>query len=98
VRLLRFLLRLVGWLLTPLVAWAASLFGAWLGALAAALVASATAAIVLTVIGGAIGAVLGTMLWMRMLRRSPELRHALHVTAEGIPLDAIEEEERSAVE
>jgi uncharacterized membrane protein YeaQ/YmgE (transglycosylase-associated protein family) len=98
VRLLRFLLRLVGWLLTPLVAWAASLFGAWLGALAGAVVTNATAALVFTVVGGAIGALLGTMLWMRLLRRSPELRHALHVTAEGIPLDAIEEEERRAVE
>lgn len=95
-RLLRFFLRLVGWLLTPLVAWAASLFGAWLGAEAAVLVGSATGAIGLTIAGGSIGAVLGTVLWMRLLRRSPELRRALHVTAEGIPIDAIEEETGAA--
>ncbi len=79
------LARIVGWLLTPLVAWAASLFAAWilLGfsdrfdnpryALYAALAAAFLTG-VLVLFG-----------WMLLLRRSPRLRHSLHVTPEGLP-------------
>lgn len=90
-RLLRFLLRFVGWLLTPLVAWAASFFGAWVGAQAARLTDDSTVGLVLSLTGGAGFAVAGTLLWMRTLRRSPELREVLAVTEEGIPTVAIEE-------
>jgi hypothetical protein len=94
VRLLRFLLRFVGWLLTPLVAWAASFFGAWLGAQAARLTDDSTIALTLSLTGGAGFAVAGTLLWMRTLRRSPELREVLAVTEEGIPVAALEHPER----
>lgn len=79
------LARIVGWLLTPLVAWAVSLGAAWvlLGfshgfdnprhALYAALAAAFIAG-VLVLFG-----------WMLLLRRSPRLRHSLHVTPEGLP-------------
>ena len=90
-RLLRFLLRFVGWLLTPLVAWAASFLGAWLGARAAQWTDDSTIGLLLAVTGGAGFAVAGTLLWMRTLRRSPELREVLAVTAEGIPVVALEE-------
>ena len=91
-RLLRFLLRFLGWLLTPLVAWAASFFGAWLVSWLLLGMRDANSALVLTLAGGAVAAVSVTFLWMRLLRRSPELQHMLQVTAEGVPVVAIEEE------
>lgn len=91
-RFLHFLARLVGWLLTPLIAWAASFFGAWAGAAAAAAsVEGANLSLGVTIMGGAAAGVGATMLWMRLLRRSPQLREALAVTAEGIPVAALEE-------
>ncbi len=90
-RVVRFFARLVGWLLTPLIAWAASFFGAWAGAGTAALVTGANLSLGLTIMGGAAAGVGATMLWMRLLRRSPQLREALAVTAEGIPVAAVEE-------
>jgi hypothetical protein len=91
VRLLHFIARLVGWLLTPLIAWAASFFGAWAGAGAAAAATGANLSLGMTIMGGAAAGVGATMLWMRLLRRSPHLREALAVTAEGIPVAAVEE-------
>jgi len=92
VRVLRFLLRFLGWLLTPLVAWAASFFGAWLMSMAVAGMRDPNDALVLTLGGGAVAAVSVTFLWMRLLRRSPELQEMLQVTAEGVPMVAVEEE------
>lgn len=90
-RVLHFIARLVGWLLTPLIAWAASFFGAWAGAGAATAVVGANLSLGLTIMGGAAAGVGATMLWMRLLRRSPQLREALAVTSEGIPVAALEE-------
>jgi DNA-binding transcriptional LysR family regulator len=90
VRLVRVLLRGFGWLLTPLVAWAASFFGAWLGAWGGHFLANSTAAVALAVLTGAAGAVAGTLLWMRLLRGSPRLRAVLAVTGEGVPKAAIQ--------
>jgi len=85
-RWLGILVRVLGWLLAPLVAWAVSFYGAWLllktqgnfenprHAIYAAL-----AAALLT----------GTLLmygWIQVLRRSPKLRHSLHVDREGLPV------------
>lgn len=47
--------------------------------------------LLLSFAGGATGAITATLLWMRLLRRSPELREALQVTEEGIPVAAVEE-------
>jgi len=58
-------------------------------------------ALVLTLAGGAVAAVSVTFLWIRFLRRSPELQEMLQVTAEGVPMVAVEEdtaEEPKAVE
>jgi hypothetical protein len=79
------LLRIVGWLLTPLVVWAASLWAAWV-----ALRFSGGFDHPRTALYAALGiAVLaGTItlyLWMQLLRRSPRLRKSLHVTREGLP-------------
>jgi uncharacterized membrane protein YkvI len=93
------LVRVLGWLLTPLVAWAASFYGAWVllqleGAFSNPRVAiyAAFAAALIT----------GTVLmyvWIQLLRRSPRLRHTLHVDRAGLPvLDEAREEAAEVVE
>lgn len=89
---LRALLRILGWLLTPLVAWAASFLGAALGALLAAQVAEPRAGLVVTVAVGFLAGVAGILGWLRVLRRSPKLRETLAVTEEGAPLAVVESE------
>jgi hypothetical protein len=78
-RAFRLLARGLGWLLTPLVASAASFFGAELGTLLSEWVTSPTAGLVLTVICGAATGFVGTHFWIRFLQRRPRLSHALHV-------------------
>ena len=97
-RVLRFLLRFLGWLLTPLVAWAASFIGAWLASIAVAGMPDPNDALVLTLAGGAVAAVSITFLWMRFLRRSPKVQEVLQVTAEGVPIVAVDEDESKGVE
>jgi sensor c-di-GMP phosphodiesterase-like protein len=81
----RFLVRLVGWLLTPFIAWAASFIGALLGASIARGVESPRTGLIITLVCGAIAG-LGTLgVVIHYLRRSPRLRHALHVTEDAIP-------------
>ena len=84
-RALRFALRMFGWLLTPLVAWAASFSGAVLGAALAGSVGGALNGVALTAGMGLVFALLGTHLWLRMVRRSPELRAALSLGHDGTP-------------
>lgn len=78
-------LRIVGWLLTPLVAWAASFWGAWLVLLID------PAASPRTQIGLALGAALlagivALLLWRKVLKRFPMLRHTLQVSTTGLPV------------
>ncbi len=85
-RWLGILFRVVGWLLTPLVVWAASLWGAW-AALRVTVGFHDPRAALYTTFGVAV--VTGTIvlyLWMQLLRRSPRLRKSLHVTREGLPV------------
>ncbi|MFN0177256.1 MAG: hypothetical protein ACKVZ0_00540 [Gemmatimonadales bacterium] len=89
-KFLRGLMRVFGWLLTPLVAWAASFFGA---IVTARLVASAPSArwhLGLTVLGGAVAGAIGLVGWLRLLRRSPTLRETLEVESDGTPSVAVE--------
>jgi hypothetical protein len=88
-KVVRLVLRLFGWLLTPLVAWAASFFGAMAGASLSASLAPMTA-IWATVISGGIAALLALLLWLRLLRRSPRLRRTLEITQDGTPVAALE--------
>jgi uncharacterized membrane protein len=84
-RFLRLLLRIMGWLLTPFVAWAASFIGGLIGASLAKTIDSPKAGLVVTFACGAIAG-LGTLaVVIHYLRRSPRLRHALHVTEDAIP-------------
>ena len=86
----RTLVRLAGWLLTPLVAWAASFLGAWFGALISAGAASTRTTLLVTVLFGGIAALTSAWAWLRFLRRHPKLQRTLEVTEEGTPLAAIE--------
>ena len=65
----------IGWLLTPLVVWAASFFGAWLGALVARQLGRQTIGIELMAGGAVIVTIVATLLWIRLLRRSRWTRH-----------------------
>lgn len=85
-RWLRLLLLIVGWLLTPLVVWAASVLGAWVGARAGGGLPTPDQALAVTVGGGVIAGFTSVFLWMRLLRRSPRLRHSLGITREGLPI------------
>ncbi len=81
----RVLVRVVGWLLTPFVVLAASFFGAVVGTQLASILPNPTHGLVLaTVAGGAAGYVTAHY-WLRFLRRSPRLQHALHVSPDGTP-------------
>jgi hypothetical protein len=86
----RGLTRLVGWLLTPLVAWAASFLGASIGAAVTGGMRRGTTAFGITAGFGAVAALLGAWAWLRLLRRSPKLQATLEVAPDGTPLIAIE--------
>ncbi len=74
---LRLVLRILGWLLTPLVALAAGFFGATLGTIIAEWIDSPTIGLVVTVVLGAITGFTSLIFWFRFLRHSPKLTHAL---------------------
>ena len=84
-RWLRLLFRIFGWLLTPFLAWAASFFGAVGGALIAMRIADPVRGLAVTALCGAITGFAVLLLWLRYLRRSPEVREALAVTEDGTP-------------
>ena len=84
-RWLRLLFRIFGWLLTPFLAWAASFFGAVAGALIAMRIADPVDGLAVTALGGAMASFAVLILWLRYLRRSPEVREVLAVTEDGTP-------------
>jgi hypothetical protein len=96
-RWVRLFLRAFGWLLTPVIAWAASFFGCVAGEVIATRMADPIRGVLLSVVLGAIAGFGGLLGWLRLLRRSPELQEALAVTPEGVPdtaaalLDKVEE-------
>ena len=57
-----------GWLLTPIVAWAASLLGGWIGALLAPKVSEGWAPIAWLVAGLLLGALTGVIAWVWLMR------------------------------
>ena len=73
----RLVLRILGWLLTPLVASAASFLGAVLGTVVAEWIDSPTVGLVTTVALGAATGFTALVFWFRLLRHSPKLTHAL---------------------
>lgn len=86
-RVVRVVFRIASWLLTPLVVALAAALGATAAATAAPLF-STTIAIAVVALVGLASAGLGLLLWLRLLRGSPELRQALAVTPQGTPLES----------
>ena len=84
------LLRILGWLLTPLVAWAMSFVGAWLGATISGGATNPMTTFWVTVVCGAVAALIGAGGWLRFLRKSPRLQKTLEVAPDGTPLIALE--------
>lgn len=79
-------LRIVGWLLTPLVAWAASLLGAWLILLSSGKSATPRAVLWMSLAAALLAGVAALLLWRQLLRRFPRLRQSLHVSTAGLPV------------
>lgn len=86
-RVVRVVVRLAGWLLTPLVLTVAAFLGATIFAMVAPAL-STTMALALVTLAGITSAAVGLWLWIRLLRGSPVLQEALAVTPEGVPLEA----------
>ncbi len=85
-RWLALLARIVGWLLTPLVVWAASFLGAWLAtSFATGHLRRRAPDLYFTIGSGLHRGLVMTLIWMRILRSSRRLRHSLHVTARACP-------------
>lgn len=88
--MVRGVLRFLGWLLTPLVAWAASFAGSALGATIGGRVSDTPmTGLWITVAFGAVSAVVGAIGWLRLLRRSPKLQESLALDSDGTPLLAL---------
>jgi hypothetical protein len=88
-RLVRLLvLRIAGWLLTPLVLVVTAVIGATIGLLVAPRL-SPDIALGVTAGLALVGAVAGLALWTRLLREHPGLRHTLEMTAQGVPESAL---------
>jgi hypothetical protein len=84
-RWLRLFFRIFGWLLTPFLAWAASFFGAVVGAMLSLKLDDPVRGLIVTAICGGIAGFAALIGWLHYLRRSPEIREVLAVTADGTP-------------
>jgi hypothetical protein len=84
-KFLRFVARLFGWLLTPIVASAASFFGAVGGAMIAGSISNPMTGLITSAVSALIAAVVVTWFWLQFLRRRPEVRHVLGVDETGAP-------------
>ena len=84
-KFLRFVARLFGWLLTPIVASAASFLGAAGGAVIARSIDDPMKGLVTSGICALVAAVVVTWFWLQWLRLRPEVRHALGVDETGAP-------------
>ena len=92
-KFLRFVARLFGWLLTPIVASAASFFGAVGGAMIAKSMSNPMTGLITSGFCALVAAVVVTWFWLQWLRRRPEVRHALGVDETGAPETFIPEME-----
>lgn len=88
--MVRGLLRLLGWLLTPLVAWAASFAGAALGAAVSGGADNPIVSLGISAGFGLVFALAAALLWLRLIRRSRKLRETLALADDGTPLMALE--------
>ena len=72
-RWLAHLLIVVGWLLTPAVAWGASYLGLWLGALIGARLSQPVVMLGVAAAGAALLGFGALWMWIRFMRRAPHL-------------------------
>ncbi|HEX4600533.1 MAG TPA: hypothetical protein VH116_03990 [Gemmatimonadales bacterium] len=72
-RWLAHLLVVLGWLLTPVLAWSASYAGLWLGALVATHLSRPLVMLAVALGGAALCGFTALALWVRFLRRVPHL-------------------------
>jgi hypothetical protein len=96
-KVLRFVARLFGWLLTPIVASAASFFGAVLGAMIARSIENPTTGLIVSGVCALLAAVVVTWFWLQWLKLRPEVRQVLGVDETGAPeafIPEIEAEEQ----
>ena len=84
-KVLRFVARLFGWLLTPIVASAASFLGAVAGAMIAGSIADPMRGLIMSGVCALVAAVVVTWFWLHWLRLRPEVRHVLGVDESGAP-------------
>lgn len=92
IRVTRRVIRFMGWLLTPLVAWAAAFLGGWLGAMLAEGIVAPRTGMAIMVAGAGTFAAAATWLWARGIRRSARLqawgrRRIRSVTKRGAKMD-----------
>ena len=85
-RWLGILVRILGWLLAPLVAWAVSFYGAWMLLETHDSFADPRSAIYAALAAALLAGTLLMYGWIQVLRRSPRLRHSLHIDREGLPV------------
>jgi hypothetical protein len=85
-RFLRFVARLFGWLLTPIVASAATFLGAVGGAMIARWIDNPMTGLITSGVCALVAAVVVTWFWLQWLRLRPEVRHALGVDETGAPV------------
>jgi len=82
---LRVLARILGWLLTPLVALAASFLGATFSATMVANHADPLKGLIFSFVGAMAMAIFVSWLWLRTLRHAPHVREALSLDEGGLP-------------
>lgn len=87
-RVARLFFRIAGWLLTPLVLIGAAGLGATIGLMVAPTF-SPDAGLVVTFALALIASIAGLILWIRLLRTHPNLRHTLEMTVQGVPESAL---------
>jgi NhaP-type Na+/H+ or K+/H+ antiporter len=72
-RWLAHLLVVLGWLLTPLLAWGASYFGLWLGAFVALRFSNPLVMLAVACLGALLVGFVVLWVWVRFMRRLPHL-------------------------
>ncbi|HEX5004180.1 MAG TPA: hypothetical protein VFV65_02635 [Gemmatimonadales bacterium] len=85
-------LRASGWLLTPVLALAASFVGAFAGTVVASLLPNPLHGVALTILIGGAAGYLTVHYWLRALRRSRRLQYVLQVLPDGTPKAAASDE------
>lgn len=85
-RVVRLLLRLFGWLLTPLAVILTAALGATVGTMVAPFTSPMTGLVVTAVLALVAGSV-GLWLWLGLIRATPALQEVLAVSPSGVPTE-----------